>query len=1189
LAVVLLNSIGDKYKDVKSAIEYGRDTLTTEIIINALRTKELELKSDRKESSSGLNLMVKSKFNPRNNYANKKFGHKKKGNQKDKMKIKGKNCFYCQEERHFIRDCPKRLSDNRNKFKMDGDAALVCNNETYIDEVYVAVAHQPSQEWILDSGCTYHMCPNKDWFCDFENVNGGQVLMGNHMACQVKGIGTITLRVKDNNVLVLEKTRYVPDLQRNLISLGVLDDLNYDIMINAGYIKILRNSHLIVEAPKRHGLYILQTQNIFDSTSAALSVSNDKSQIWHKRLGHISDKGLQILKKQGAFGNDNIEKLSFCDYCILGKHNRLPFLPGMHKSVSILEYLHADLWGPANVPTHTSFKYFLLIIDDFSRKNWIFLLKSKSDTFTAFKDWKTLIENQTDKRVKVLRTDNGLEFCNYEFDDLCKLHGILRHRTVTHTPQQNGLAERMNRTLLEKVRCMLLSSGLPKLFWGEATKTASYLINRSPASAIHFKTPEEVWNGRPVDLSNLRVFGCAAFAHQYEGKLDPRALKCVFLGYGEGVKGYRLWVRETKGYKIIISRNVVFNEDDLPCLKTDSSSGPLNQTDSIEREIEIEVEQVGDDNQLPNIQTGEVEVDVDVESHRNDEVDHCDTDLETNQTLGDYQLARDRQRRQVRPPVRFDDEVSLLTVQGFIESEPVSYDEAMSSKDSKHWLEAMQDEMESLKKNKTWVLTSRPKGKRVVDCKWIFKLKRGEQSENDIRYKARLVAKGFTQKEGIDFNEIFSPVVKFTTVRVILALATQFNWELEQLDVKTAFLNGDLDETIYMEQPKGFEMNKNSDLVCLLKKSLYGLKQAPRQWYKRFDTFVLGLGFKRSNFDTCLYCKGNGGENSLYLLLYVDDMILASHDIKEIELIKTKLKSEFEMKDLGPVRKILGIEIKRNRREGILSLSQKSYVLKLLEKFSISDAKSVSVPLANHFKLSSDQSPKSEFEFKRMARVPYSNAVGSVMYLMVCSRPDLAFSISVLSRFMSNPGETHWEAMKWLLRYIKGTCDLGIHYRKQSDGVILRGYTDSDYAGDRDNRKSTSAYVYTLCNSCISWKSQLQKIVALSSTEVEYIAATDAIKEGIWLKGLLNEFGFVKDVVLFSDSQSAIYLSRNPVLHNRSKHVDVKFHFIRDVISQGVVKLKKISTHFNPADVGTKVLPLNKFLDCLKLLNIDTC
>lgn len=238
----------------------------------------------------------------------------------------------------------------------------------------------------------------------------------------------------------------------------------------------------------------------FESTSAAISVQNDKSHIWHKRLGHISDKGLQILNKLGAFGKDNIEKLSFCDYCILGKHNRLHFLPRMHKSVSILEYLHTDLWGLASVITHTGFKYFLSIIDDFSRKNWTFLLKSKSDTFGMFKNWKTLIENQTDKNIKVLRTDNGLEFCNFEFDGLCKLSGILRHRTVAHTPQQNGLAERMNRIILEKVRCMLLSSGLPKIFWGKAVKTASYLINRSPSSAIHFKTPEEMWSGKPVDF-----------------------------------------------------------------------------------------------------------------------------------------------------------------------------------------------------------------------------------------------------------------------------------------------------------------------------------------------------------------------------------------------------------------------------------------------------------------------------------------------------------------------------------------------------------------------------------------------------------------------------------------------------------------------------------------------------------------
>jgi len=324
----------------------------------------------------------------------------------------------------------------------------------------------------------------------------------------------------------------------------------------------------------------------------------------------------------------------------------------------------------------------------------------------------------------------------------------------------------------------------------------------------------------------------------------------------------------------------------------------------------------------------------------------------------------------------------------------------------------MDDEMNSLLKNKTWELVKRPKGQKLIECKWIFKIKEGEGGNDSVRYKARLVAKGFTQKEGVDYTEIFSPVVKYTTIRCILALVVQFKWELDQLDVKTAILYGDLDEKIYMRQPVGFVNGNPENVVCLLKKSLYGLKQAPRQLYKTFDTFVLKHGFQRSNYDVCLYYKGDGGKNSLYLVLYVDDMLLASCNKTEIDDIKCMLKSEFDMKDLGQAKKILDMQILRDRNKDMLFLYRHDYIVKLLKRFNMFEWKPVTLPLSNHFKLSSDFCPKTDEDYDRMSKVPYANVIGSIMYLMVCTRPDLAHSISILSRFMGNPSEEHWNALK---------------------------------------------------------------------------------------------------------------------------------------------------------------------------------
>ena len=517
-------------------------------------------------------------------------------------------------------------------------------------------------------------------------------------------------------------------------------------------------------------------------------------------------------------------------------------------------------------------------------------------------------------------------------------------------------------------------------------------------------------------------------------------------------------------------------------------------------------------------------------------------------------------------------------------NEPSSYKETLKSRYSKEWMGAMNSEMESLRVNQTWKLVPKPANCSLVDCKWLFKVK---QESEKVRFKARLVAKGFTQKEGIDYAEIFAPVVKFTTVRIMLALVAHFDWEMKQMDVTTAFLHGELDKNIYMHQPEGFVDPKLPDHVCLLKKALYGLKQSPRQWNIRFDKCMQSMMFKRCSSDHCLYFK-NIDSKPIFLLLYVDDMLIVSPCLKSVKHVQKCLCENFDMKDLGDAKKILGMNIIRDRKNFSLVLNQSAYVDKILSKFSISDAKSVNVPLASHFVLSKDQSPKTETEISDMKKVPYSNAIGFVMYLMVSTRPDIAYAVSCLSRYMSNPGMPHWNALKWLLRYLKTTVDVGLTFSKCRDGTKLVGYVDSNYANDRDNRKSTTSYVFTLCGSCISWKSQLQPIVALSTTESEYVAATKAFKEAIWLRALLSEIGFLdKNVVVFSDSQSAIQLCKNPVFHDRTKHIDVRFHYIRDIVEKGIVKLEKIPSEFNPADMGTKCLPVEKFVSCQRLLNFD--
>ena len=706
------------------------------------------------------------------------------------------------------------------------------------------------------------------------------------------------------------------------------------------------------------------------------------------------------------------------------------------------------------------------------------------------------------------------------------------------------------------------------------------MINLSPSSAIDFKSPYEMRYHCVPDYSRLRIFGCDAYAHTPKAlrtKLDPKALKCIFLGYQRGVKGYRLW--DPIDCELVVSRDVSFNEPRL--LKEgersislpDKGKSPMEEMepmrDALEEVLVPEWEHWEDDS--------------------TEDVDHRPEQIE------ELPESSNRRSHRIRNPVvRFADMVPSeeMVLEGeanntggallIEEGEPASFMEAKSSSEKLEWDKAMEKEYKSLMDNKTWELVKLPEGKKVVDSKWIYKIKDGAGDGADKIYKARLVAKGFTQQKGVDYNEVFAPVAKYSSIRLLCVLVTLFGLVLDQMDVVTAFLYGLLDEIIFMRQPQGFTRKGYENLVCKLLKSIYGLKQSPRQWYKRFDDFMIAQGFLRSVFDPCVYMKkvSNSVFGWIILVLYVDDMLIAAKDESEVAKLKTLLSSEFSMKDLGHAKRILGMEITRDVRAGKLWLSQRKYAEKILERFSMDKAKSVSTPLAAHFKLSVSDGPDSVEEKGLMSLIPYESVVGSLMYLMVCTRPDLAYAMSIVSRYMSNPGKRHWEAVKWILRYLKGTVGTCLLFdAKAQDALMLTGYVDADYAQDLDKRRSISGFVFTLGGGCISWKAILQKCVSQSTTEAEYVAAAEAAKEAIWLGRLVTDMGLMqRSITLHCDSMSAIHLAVNQKMDGRLKHIDIRYHYLREVVDEKKIDLTKIGGKDNPADALTKVIPLEVFV-----------
>jgi hypothetical protein len=535
---------------------------------------------------------------------------------------------------------------------------------------------------------------------------------------------------------------------------------------------------------------------------------------------------------------------------------------------------------------------------------------------------------------------------------------------------------------------------------------------------------------------------------------------------------------------------------------------------------------------------------------------------------------RNRQSPVVQPAQNVDAAVAMMC-----SDTPSSLAQALASPAAQQWRQAMDEEMASLSAHRTWDLEEVPAGRKPVACRWVYALKRNEKGIIQ-RYKARLVAKGFSQKPGVDYGDIWAPVGQYKTLRILLAVVAAKDFHLHQLDIKTAFLHGDIDEDIYMMQPPGYQKAGDSR-ACRLRRALYGLKQASRSWHHKLKTFLAEAGFQASEADPCLFVK-HTEDGLVILLVYVDDMLIAAASLKDVEAVKTLIMIKFEARDMGEAGLFLGMSIVRNRSEKVLWLHQGRYARDVVGRFGMAEASGISAPMARETRLRRGE------EAGEVTDRPYAEVVGSLVYLMTCTRPDLAQSVGALSRFVSEPRRGHWEAAVKVLRYVVGTLDLGLQFGGSRRDVV--GYCDADYAGDLDTRKSTTAYVWLMHGGAVSWRSVLQPTVALSTAEAEYMAAAGAAREALWMRKIWTDLGVVEGVPrILSDSQSALALVRNPVVSQRSKHIDVLHHFVRERSERGEIGLEYCSTEHMVADSLTKVVGINKFMWCRASMGVVLC
>lgn len=506
------------------------------------------------------------------------------------------------------------------------------------------------------------------------------------------------------------------------------------------------------------------------------------------------------------------------------------------------------------------------------------------------------------------------------------------------------------------------------------------------------------------------------------------------------------------------------------------------------------------------------------------------------------------------------------------------YQQWQEARECKEWISACEDEILSITKLECWTLVDLPIGVKPIGLKWVFKLKRNSDGSIN-KYKARLVAKGYVQQYGVDYEEVFAPVARIETIRLLISLAASHGWEIHHLDVKTAFLHGDLKETVYVTQPEGFEVRGSEGKVYKLNKVLYGLKQAPRAWNDKLNNILMELSFTRCLKEPSVYHKRVSGE-LLIIAVYVDDLFVTGTNMGVIREFKTEMATKFEMSDLGKLSYYLGIEVVQHN--GCITLNQSRYAQKILEETGMSNSNAVQIPMDAGLKMA-----KSEHE-REIEATSYRKTVGCFRYLLH-TRPDLSYCVGVLSRYMQSLRESHGVALKQCLRYLKGSTTYGLTFERSTlNARELVGYSDSSYNVDPDDGRSTTGHIFYLGNSPVTWCSQKQDTVALSSCEAEFMAGTEAARQAIWLQDLLSEvMGIPREkVVIRIDNQSSIALTRNPVFHGRSKHIHTRYHFIRECVERGLIKVEHVPGNEQKADILTKALARIKYREMRELIGV---
>ena len=1092
--------------------------------------------------------------------------------------FKGKDrrkCWECGKTGHFARDHKNgKRSANTQESVFEGHA----NHATML--MAVRKHKDGAIQLLVDSGASDHMVNCADWLSDMKAISEKMIILGNGDCVRATHCGTMVFDVSVGSgstvtrTVELRNVLFVPELKANLISCSALCRDGYTMTFNRSACVVWNQDCIEMQGVRSGGLYIVSAAPKKPSIKVAM-VANKMKELWHHRLGHAYIPSIEQLAKKGAVTgldlSSNIKKPNDCAGCLEGKQHKLVLRRKEFRSQSRGEVIHSDVSGRMAVKSLGGAEYYVTFIDEYSGYITVFPISRKSDVLDKLRLFRPWFERKYDCKIKTLQCDGGGEYIGC--DGYLREHGIERPENPSYCPEVNGMAERANRSLMESARAMLRHSGLPKPFWAEAVVAAADIRNRFLCPRNDSTTSYEMLTGKKPRVDHIRVFGSRAWVHVPKNKrtkLDSKSKEGIIVACMENSQ-YKVWLRDTKAP--VMARHLRIIENDFPekswfmsastelvddadlteectppgeiCSNQDQidtstvSSRPLTHNTSVTPAPAQET--LTYTPAVPSTHRTEWE---DTNEALHSSQGHDDGSLVETSGMG---MGRYPTRNRAHPNVYTPGNAFLSTV----DCEPISVEEAMQMADSEKWKEAIKDELESLDKHDTWELVYVPDRQKILSSRFVFKRKMNKDGTVE-RYKARLVVKGFMQ--GLVDNT-YAPVVDFTTVRVALSVAIQRGYTVHQMDVRTAFLHGNIDEDVFIHPPVGSEIRLEPGQALKLKKGLYGLKQAPKLWYTKWKEVMEKLGMTALITDKCVFRK-----KELWILLYVDDVVIIGKNCEDIGNVKRQLSSLLEMKDMGNLSTFLGVSFSRDSDGGLLS--QAHYVKLLLSRFGMQDCKPVSTPAVKE--------GISEGNKRLANQRQYQELVGSLLFLSSRTRPDIALAVNKLSRHCSRPTEEHMQAGKRVLRYLKGTENFCLRIGKI--GLTLAAYSDADWGGDCTDRKSTSGSLLLLGGTAVYWKSRKQKSMALSTTEAEFFSASEACKMVVWMRSLLNEFDVIMTdpTVLFVDNQGAIAWGKEGVRH--AKHVEIRRNYVLELIQEKKILLRYCDTHQMAADMFTKPL-----------------